>query len=153
MCIFKIRNWKELKITSALEAETFACVCGAESMGYMHQYQASWVSNVITLSVCISLWVCACMCVLGMGSYLVGVEVTQALLFCMRGWQVLLQGGCSWLSHLFFLLPFVLSASSQDTCVLSASTLSSLKQRTENLHDHTLWKEKVCAGYAQSTYS
>ena len=43
---------KELKTTFTLEAETFACMCRAESMDYMHQYQASWVTNVVALSVC-----------------------------------------------------------------------------------------------------
>lgn len=151
MCIFKTRNWKELKITSALEAETLACVCRAESMDYMHQYQASWVSNVITLGVCIYPWVCVYVC-LGDGQLSGGSWGDSGTPVLYEGLAGPAAGRLQLAESPVFPSPFC-SVSSHHTCVLRASTLSSLKQRTQYLHDHTLWQEKVCAGYAQSRYS
>lgn len=113
-------------MTSTLEAETSqACVEQEAWIIYINiwHFESLTSSLWVCVHICERMCLCVrvCMCVFGVGSYLVGAEVTQALLFCVTGWQVLLQGDCSgWVtclssSLLFRVLTWGLCSEIQDT--------------------------------------
>ena len=106
-CIFKIRSWKQhlhwkqKHLLACVEQKAWIICINIRHLGSLTSLL--WVCVHICECMCVSV----CMCVLGVGSYLVGAEVTQALLFCVTGWQVLLQGDCSgWVTCFSFSLLF-----------------------------------------------